>query len=169
MIGRNSEHNNGFWGMIGPGTLYLHKYNVILANTEAVNAVCAFDSGQGLCPPMGMSQWSNPRGFPMTICKLHNMVRDIKSHQPHWRNNLYLLREFYRILSSVQLEYHDLMMQTAMMKLNDDWADIQQQFQSLKPPDFIPMPAACMTSNPHNANHGAGLVWPINGTIDKWC
>lgn len=33
------ERDNGFWGMLGPGFLYLRKYSIILANTEAASTV----------------------------------------------------------------------------------------------------------------------------------
>ncbi|KAK0220572.1 hypothetical protein IW262DRAFT_1297624 [Armillaria fumosa] len=39
VISRQPEWDNGFSGMIGPGCLYLHKYNIVLVNTKAVNAV----------------------------------------------------------------------------------------------------------------------------------
>ncbi|KAK0494363.1 hypothetical protein EDD18DRAFT_1107383 [Armillaria luteobubalina] len=130
------------------------KYNIILINSEAVNAVRAFDNGRGLCPPMGMSQRLNPQGFPMTIWELKGMIRDIRNQQPHWKSCLYLLWEFFRISSSVHLEYCDL---TTVMRLNNDWVDIRDQFDSLEPPEFMSMPAACLTSNPRNTNHGVGL------------
>ncbi|KAK0223802.1 hypothetical protein IW262DRAFT_1458863 [Armillaria fumosa] len=69
----------------------------------------------------------------------------------------------------MRLEYWDMAMQTATTRFNSEWKDIREQFELLKPPEFIPLPADCLMSNPHNANHGAGLVQPINGTIDEWC
>ncbi|KAK0214971.1 hypothetical protein IW262DRAFT_1300215 [Armillaria fumosa] len=118
VIGGNPERDNGFWGMIGPRFIYLHKYNIILANTEVANTV-----------------------FPMSIQEMHGMVIDIRNHQPHWQNDLYLLGKFYRISLSVQLKYWDLSMQTAITRFNAEWEDIHRQFESLDPPKFIPLPA----------------------------
>ncbi|KAK0211844.1 hypothetical protein IW262DRAFT_1301313 [Armillaria fumosa] len=72
-------------------------YNIVLANTEVANTVQACDNDQGLRPPVGMNQRNNPRGFPMSIREMHGMVVDIRNRQPRWRNDLYLLSEFYRI------------------------------------------------------------------------
>ncbi|KAK0485573.1 hypothetical protein EDD18DRAFT_1111373 [Armillaria luteobubalina] len=169
IVGGHMEHDNGFWGMLGPGFLYICKYNVVLTNTKAMNAIWAFDSGRGLHPPLGMSQWPNPQGFPMKIREMHGMVCDIKGRQSCWRTDLYLLGEFFWISSTMRLEYRDMAMQATLMRFNNTWSDIHEQFKSLDPPEFIPMPTACVTSNPHSANYGTGLVRPINGTIDDWC
>ncbi|KAK0479001.1 hypothetical protein EDD18DRAFT_1113975 [Armillaria luteobubalina] len=169
IVSGHTEHDNGFWGMLGPGFLYIHKYNIVLTNTKAVNAIWAFDSGRGLCPPLGMSQWPNPQGFPMTIREMHDMVCDIKGHQSQWRTNLYLLGEFFWISSTVRLEYRDMAMQATVMRFNNAWSNIREQFESLDPPEFVLMPTACVTSNPRSTNHSTGLVRPINGTIDDWC
>ncbi|KAK0494263.1 hypothetical protein EDD18DRAFT_1107291 [Armillaria luteobubalina] len=79
VIGGQLEHDNGFWGMLGPGFLYLCKYNIVLASSEAAST--------------------------------------------------------------------------------DEWKDIKKQFESLEPPEFIPLLADCLMSNPRNANHSAGLIY----------
>ncbi|PBK65441.1 hypothetical protein ARMSODRAFT_1022250 [Armillaria solidipes] len=168
MVAGNLERDNGFWGMLGPGLLYVCKYNVVLAHSEAVGAAHALEGGKAIHPPSSLELQPNPRGFPMNIREITRMVRDICTRQPRWWNLLYLLADFHRIASNVRLEYCDLTMQTAVIRLDDEWADIRAQFDSMDPPDFIPLPQSCLTSNPHNANHSTGLVCPINGTIDQW-
>ncbi len=163
MIAGNLEHDNRFWGMLGPGLLYVRKYNMVLANSEAVGAARALEGGRGIHPLSALELRPNPRGFPMNIREITMMVRDIRNQQPRWRHLLYLLADFHRIASNVRLEYRDLTMQTAVVRLDDEWADIRGQFDSMDPPDFIPLPQSCLTSNSRNANHGAGLVRPING------
>ncbi|KAK0429655.1 hypothetical protein EV421DRAFT_1914262 [Armillaria borealis] len=133
------------------GFLYIRKYNIVLANTEATGAMRAIDNGRGLQAPIGLEQRPNPRGFPMNIRELAGMVREIQGRHPRWRNDLYLLGEFYRISLSVRLEYRDLTMQTAITRFEDDWVDIREQFKALEPPSFVPMPSACLTSNPRNS------------------
>lgn len=108
------ERDNGFWGMLSPGFIYSRKYNLVLANSEASSAIRAADSVRGYHAPIGNDQRANPRGFPMTIRELGSMVREVRDRQPRWRNNLHLLGEFYRISSSVRLEFRDLTMQTAV-------------------------------------------------------
>ncbi len=169
MIAGSLERDNGFWGMLGPGLLYVRKYNMVLANSEAVGAARALEGGRGFRPPSALEQRPNPRGFPMNIREMTRMVRDIRNRQPRWRNTLHLLAEFHRIASNVRLEYRDLSMQTAVVRLDDEWADVRAQFDTMDPPDFVPLPQSCITSNTRNANHGTGLIRPVNGTIDQWC
>ncbi|KAK0232793.1 hypothetical protein IW262DRAFT_1451368 [Armillaria fumosa] len=168
IIGRQPERDNSFWGMVGPGFLYLCKHNVVLANIEAANAVHAFDNSQGLRPLLGMGQRHNPWGFPMNIHEMHSMVHDIRNRHAHWRNDLYLLVEFYRISLSVRLEYQDLTMQMAVMRFQGEWVDVGEQFESLKPLEFIPLPATCLTSNPCSTNHGAGLGAIVHPPVLVW-
>lgn len=40
-----AERHNGFWGMIGPGFIYIAKYNLVLVNAEAINAARIMDGG----------------------------------------------------------------------------------------------------------------------------
>ncbi|PBK86162.1 hypothetical protein ARMGADRAFT_1035877 [Armillaria gallica] len=49
------ERDNGFWGMLGPRFLYLQKYNIVLANTEAASTltICTLE---GIVHPLG-SEW----------------------------------------------------------------------------------------------------------------
>lgn len=155
--------------MLGPGFFYVQRLNLVLANTEAAGAVRAIDSGRGFQAPMGIEQRTNPHGFPMTIRDLSGMVKEIRNRHPWWRNNLYLLGEFYRISSSIRLEYRDMAMAMAVIRFRDEWNDVCEQFKAMDPPEFIPMPMACITSNPRNVNNGAGLVRPVNGTLDEWC
>ncbi len=61
---------------------------------------------------------------------------------------MYLLAEFYRISSSVRMEYRDYTMQSAVRRLEGEWSNVWAQFESLDPPDFIPMPSNCLVSNP---------------------
>ncbi|PBK92974.1 hypothetical protein ARMGADRAFT_1030434 [Armillaria gallica] len=164
-----TECHNGFWRMIGPGFLYIPKYNMVLVNAEALSATRVLDSGQAYRPPGGNNQHPNPRGFPMNVRELKEMVSEVQGRHPRWRSDLYLLAEFYRISSSVRLEYRDYTMQTAITWFDNDWMNIRAQFDTLDPPDFIPMPIGCAMSNLRTNNHGAGLVCPVNRTIDKWC
>ncbi len=60
-------------------------------------------------------------------------------------------------------------MQTIVTQFEDDWSNIRAQCDSLDPPDFVPMLIGCATSNPKNANYGAGLICPVNGAINQWC
>ncbi len=65
-IDRHKERDNAFWGMYGPGFLYLKHYNVMLTNNEVVDAAWILDQGQSYQLPPGMPQRPNPCGFPMT-------------------------------------------------------------------------------------------------------
>lgn len=105
----------------------------------------------------------------MTVGELQGMVHEIQGRQPRWRSNMYLLAEFYHISSSVRMEYCDYTMQSAVTRLKGKWSNMQAQFESLDPPDFIPMPSNCLVSNPRSANHGVGLEHPKNSTIEEWC
>ncbi|PBK87103.1 hypothetical protein ARMGADRAFT_1034996 [Armillaria gallica] len=67
-----------FWGMLEPGFLHIIKYNIVLVNSKVLNAVCTLDNGQGYCLPPGNDQRPNPRGFPMTVHELTEMVHEVQ-------------------------------------------------------------------------------------------
>ncbi len=94
------------------------------------------------------------------------MVGEIHGRHPQWRDSLWLLGEFHRILSSVRLPHRDLTMQTMLDRFDGDWADIMTQYHQLEPLPFIPLTPGNAMTNIKGSNHGAGLIQPINGSLE---
>ncbi len=163
------ERDNAFWGMYGPGFLYLKRHNVILVNNEAVDATQILNRGQSYRLPPGMPQQVNPHRFPMMPHEACRMVGEIQGHHPHWKDSLCLLGEFDCISSSVQITHRDLTMQTVIDRCAREWADILTQYHQLEPPPFIPLTPGNAMTNVKGSNHRTGLVHPINSTLEDWC
>ncbi|PBK84508.1 hypothetical protein ARMGADRAFT_1037008 [Armillaria gallica] len=60
-------------------------------------------------------------------------------------------------------------MQTVIDQFIADWSNILELYHQFKPPPFMPLASNNIVTNAKGANHGAGLVFPINGTLDEWC
>lgn len=58
------------------------------------------------------------------------------------------------------------MMQTVIERFEGDWADILHQYQQLEPPPFILLAPGHALTNVRGSNHGAGLVHPMNGSLE---
>lgn len=97
------------------------------------------------------------------------MVGEIRGRHPRWKDSLRLLGEFHRISLSVRITHRDLTMQTVIDRCAGEWADILTQYHQLEPPPFIPLASGNTVTNVKGSNHGAGLVRPINGTLEDWC
>ncbi|PBK86001.1 hypothetical protein ARMGADRAFT_1035974 [Armillaria gallica] len=47
--------------------------------------------------------------------------------------------------------------------------DIMTQYHQLEPPLFIPLTPSNAMTNVKGSNHGAGLIQPVNGSLEDWC
>ncbi len=98
-----------------------------------------------------------------------NSIGEVRGQHPRWKDTLRLLREFHHIASSVWLYHRDFTMQVMIDQFIANWSNILELYRQLKPPLFMPLAPDNVVTNAKGANHGAGLVHPVNGTLDEWC
>ncbi len=127
-INRHEERDNTFWGMYGPGFIYLEHHNVMLTNNEIVDAACILDRSQSYWLLPGIHQRPNPCRFPIMPHEACHMVGEVRGYHPWWKDSLHLLGEFHHILSLVRLHHHNLTMQMVFDQFVGDWVDILTQY-----------------------------------------
>ncbi len=89
--------DNSFHGMYGLRFMYdpcMNTMYTMYTDREVVKAAQALMEGLEYSPTDTMTTWPNPRGFPMNIREVQEMVAYIHMHQPGWQSMLRLISEF---------------------------------------------------------------------------
>ncbi len=162
------ERDNLFRGMYGPGFAYDPCTNVVYADCEAVDAARSMVEGLGVNIPTDMNACPNPHGFPMTVRDVQESVTFVHMCRHGWQSTLRLLCEFHRILSSVIMHYRDLSMHE-ILKIFEQDNCLEALVQGMPPPYFIPLDPRFRRTGPDSMANGAGLVSPVNRSLNDWC
>ncbi|SJK99798.1 uncharacterized protein ARMOST_03109 [Armillaria ostoyae] len=162
------ERDNSFRGMYGPGFTYDSRTNIIYTDREAVDAASAMADGVVYATPRSIERRPNPRGFPMNRREVQESVTFVHMRQNGWQATLRLLCEFHRISEAVILRYRDLSMHEIIEHFERD-NRLRNLRRGMPRPYFIELNPRCKVTGEGSVGGGAGVLCPVNSTLDDWC